>query len=193
MQQLPFKDRRAFRKWLKEHGADETGLWLVLYKKGANRATISYDEAVEEALCFGWIDSVVNTIDAESHRQKFTPRGPKSSWSKSNLERIEKLIAAQQMTAAGLKVVPDDWRQRLKELRNAEAIPKPSGPPQIPADVKKAIVANSKASAYFKTLPPGYLRTTLKWIDDAKREETRARRIKEFVAITARSERIGVK
>jgi uncharacterized protein YdeI (YjbR/CyaY-like superfamily) len=97
------------------------------------------------------------------------------------------------MTAAGLKVVPDDWRQRLKELRNAEAIPKPSGPPQIPADVKKAIVANSKASAYFKTLPPGYLRTTLKWIDDAKREETRARRIKEFVAITARSERIGVK
>ncbi|MDA4112428.1 MAG: cupin domain-containing protein [Thaumarchaeota archaeon] len=102
---LSVPDREGWRDWLSQNHKSEREVWLVLYKKGAGRRGASYDEAVEEALCFGWIDSIIRKIDGESYAQRFTPRKPGSNWSASNLARINKLIRENRMTASGLAAI----------------------------------------------------------------------------------------
>jgi len=100
--QLHVDNRQAWRTWLERHAADAAEVWVVLHKKGSGRQTISYDDLVEEALCFGWVDSMVRTLDATRYVQRFTPRKPASKWSASNIARVKRLEAAGQMTEAGL-------------------------------------------------------------------------------------------
>jgi mannose-6-phosphate isomerase-like protein (cupin superfamily) len=104
MKTLSVPDREGWRNWLSQNHKSEREVWLVLYKKGAGRRGISYDEAVEEALCFGWIDSIIRKIDGESYAQRFTPRKSGSNWSASNIARINRLIREEKMTASGLAV-----------------------------------------------------------------------------------------
>jgi uncharacterized protein YdeI (YjbR/CyaY-like superfamily) len=99
------KDRHEWRKWLEENAATSRGVWLIYYKRDSGKPCVSYEESVEEALCFGWIDSRVNGLDHESYMQLFSPRKPKSSWSKSNKQRVEKLIQQGLMKAPGLKTI----------------------------------------------------------------------------------------
>ncbi len=99
------KDRKAWRQWLQQYHAKEHGVWLIYYKKNSGKSRISYDDAVEEALCFGWIDSLMNPIDQDKYKQKFTPRKAKSVWSALNKKRVEHLIVQNLMAPAGLAIL----------------------------------------------------------------------------------------
>jgi uncharacterized protein YdeI (YjbR/CyaY-like superfamily) len=188
-QTLYCKSRAEWRYWLFQNHRRSQEIWLLFYKKRTGKKTLDYEDAVEEALCFGWIDSIVRRIDDEKYVQKFTPRKAGSQWSESNLERVRKLLSRDVMTKVGLELA-------LPALIAAEKKPpvaKPKGEPKIPPDVLAAMKKNKSANEQFKLLPPGYVRTTLRWIDAAKHEDTRERRIAEFIEVTAQGRRIGLK
>ena len=181
---LEVRSRAEWRRWLERNHASSTGVWMVFYKAHTGKTPITYDAAVEEALCFGWIDSTTNKLDSDRYLQRFSPRRRGSRWSESNLVRVRHLIAAGLMTPAG-----------TAHLEGAESRPalSPTVSDAVGKDVKQAVAKNRKAADHFTRLPPGYLRTTMRWINSAKKPETRERRIAEFVAVTARGERVGDK
>src|SRR5262245_16457882 len=165
-----------WRAWLTKHYQSETEVWLIYYKKHTGQPRISYDHAVEEALCFGWVDSIVKRIDDEKFAQKFTPRRDWSKWSALNQRRLRKLIREGRMTEAGLaKIDPATLGE--------EAPAKPrKGVPELPRFVKQALMANARAWGNFQNLAPSHRRQYLQWILEAKKEETRQRRLQEAVA-----------
>jgi len=187
--------RAAWRKWLSQHHDRETEVWLIFYKRHTGKPRVEYDDAVEEALCFGWIDSLVKRVDDECYMQKFTPRKPGSTWSESNRARVKKMIAAGLMTEAGERVLENPKSQNPNPKHSRQPLASASGRQSndVSSDVKKAVKANASAADYFAALPPGYLRMCMKWINDAKRPETRAKRIREFVTLCAERKRIGLK
>ena len=167
--------REQWRAWLKKHHQSETEVWLIYYKKHSGRPRIPYDEAVEEALCFGWIDSIGKRIDDEKFAQKFTPRRNRTNWSALNKRRLRKLIREGRMTEAGLAKVD-------LVMLGEEAKPKQKkGDDDIPHFVKKTLMANSNAWKNFRNLAPSHRRQYIHWIMDAKKEETRERRLLDAV------------
>jgi uncharacterized protein YdeI (YjbR/CyaY-like superfamily) len=174
------KNRTEWRKWLYKNGGAESEVWLIFYKKHTGEPCIDYEEAVEEALCAGWIDSIIQKLDENRYVRKFTPRKPNSKWSATNLKRVKKLVAEGRMKENPKSNIQNPKRENPKEKAISE-------------DVIQAVKANKAAKNYFETLPPGYMKTCMRWIDDAKRPETRVRRIAEFVELCSRSERIGMK
>jgi uncharacterized protein YdeI (YjbR/CyaY-like superfamily) len=133
MDLLKAKDRSAWRSWLKENSSREREVWLVFYKEHSEKVSVSYDDAVEEALCFGWIDSMIRRVDEDSYAQKFTPRKPNSRWSTSNLTRIQRLIENGSVSEGGM----DAYERRSSEAPAGEtirdpllAIPRPRSPPE---------------------------------------------------------------
>ncbi|MBS2022244.1 MAG: YdeI/OmpD-associated family protein [Deltaproteobacteria bacterium] len=181
------KSRDEFRRWLAKHHARETEVWLVYLKVGVDEPSIRYDEAVEEALCFGWIDGLARGIDERRHMQRFTPRKPKSNWSASNLRRVARLIEQGLMTPAGLvfakPALEEEARTGAVMRAEAEAKKKTVNKvrPQVPKDFAAALKQNAKAQQSWDAWSPGYQRLFVKWIEDAKREETRAKRVEESV------------
>ncbi len=169
------KDRTNWRKWLEKHHQSSAGIWLVYYKKGSGKTRVAYDEAVEEALCFGWIDSTLNPIDEDCYMQLFMPRKPKSGWSKLNKERVEKLINQGLMTAAGLEKI-DLAKQHgtWSKLDQVEAF-------SIPPELEKAFKANKAAKKHFDSLSTWNKKYLLYWLHNAKRPETRMNRIQDIV------------
>jgi uncharacterized protein YdeI (YjbR/CyaY-like superfamily) len=171
------QDRQAFRKWLTEHHTTSKGVWLVYYKKGSGTPSISYPEAVKEALCFGWIDSKVNTLDDERYMQIFTPRKAKSVWSAQNKKYLAELLEQDLMTEAGLNIIAIAKQNGMWEsLDKVEAF-------EIPEDLAKALNANTIAKAYFESFSPSSRKVILQWIANAKRVETRQKRIEETVRL----------
>lgn len=171
------KSRSAWRKWLEKNHQSEASVFLVLYHQKSKHYNLSYAEAVEEALCFGWIDSVAYKRDADSNYQFYSPRKPKSNWSKSNRERIEKLTARGLMHPAGQALVDlakasGTWLA-LEEVENLI----------IPDDLRKALNKNKKAARYFEAFPRSSKRIILEWIQAAKKPETRSQRITTTVAL----------
>ena len=171
--------REKWRAWLKKHYQSETEVWLIYYKKHTGRPRIPYDEAVEEALCFGWIDSIVKKMDDETFAQKFTPRRDYSKWSEPNKRRLRKLIREGRMTEAGLAKI--DLAKLGKEAPAKRGRSK-SSEVDIPRFVKQALMANPKAWENFQKLSPSHRTGTIQSIMDAKKEETRGRRLQETVA-----------
>lgn len=169
------RDRTAWRKWLQEHHETKDQVWLIYYKKGSSMPTLSYTDAVDEALCFGWIDSRVKPIDDEKYMQFFSRRKPGSVWSKVNKEKIAKLTAEGRMTAAGLRSV-DIAKQNgsWSILDSVEAL-------EMPEDLDRAFRGKTKARRYFTSLSRTDRRNILQWLVLAKRAETRERRINEIV------------
>lgn len=164
-------DRQAWRSWLIENHQSAPGIWLMYYKVKSGKPSVQYAEAVQEALCFGWIDSKVQSIDAESYRQIFTPRKPGSVWSKLNKQYIEALIAQGLMTAAGLaKIEAAKQDGSWCKLDAIEAL-------IVPDDLQQALDADFEASRAFTAFSNSTKKIILTWIDAAKRPETRARRI----------------
>jgi uncharacterized protein YdeI (YjbR/CyaY-like superfamily) len=168
--------REAWRAWLTKHYESETEVWLIYYKKHSGQPRISYDHAVEEALCFGWIDSIVKTIDDEKFAQRFTPRRDWTRWSALNKQRLRKLIREGRMTEAGLAKID---RATLGEEPHAK---RSQGDLDIPHFVKQALMTNAKAWENFRKLAPSHRRGYIQWIMDAKKEETRERRLREAVS-----------
>lgn len=187
-QTLYITGRAEWRAWLRENHASCKEVWLIYYKKGSGKPRIAYDDAVEEAICAGWIDSVIQRIDEERFAQKFTPRTNVENWSALNCRRVQRLRAAGLLLPAGLAKIP----QRV--LDTAEpAKPTARPEPTMHPALKKALAANVKANAFFETLAPSYRRPYLWWTGSAKREETLKRRIAEAIALLEKGQKLPMK
>src|SRR5688500_15773267 len=167
---LQVRSRRQWRTWLEKHHASSPGVWLVFYKAHTGVKSIRYEDTVREALCFGWIDSLVKRLDDDRYALKITPRKPASKWSDLNRKRWAELKAAGLLTPAGLAAAP---------TANSYA-PRPTIP-ELPVYIAKALKANSKAWKFFRQLSRTDRRDFVVWIHIAKRPETRERRIRESI------------
>jgi uncharacterized protein YdeI (YjbR/CyaY-like superfamily) len=177
------KTRSEWRKWLAENQARTEGVWLISFKKATGKPCVEYDEAVEEALCFGWIDSKTKKLDEERSMLWFSPRKPGAGWARSNKERVEKLMESGRMAAAGLaRVEAAKQDGTWYALDSVEAL-------IIPLDLDQALSANQVAKQYFDALPRSVKRAILAWIASAKRPETRSRRVTATVESAAENSR----
>jgi uncharacterized protein YdeI (YjbR/CyaY-like superfamily) len=170
-----------WRQWLAAHHDSATEIWLVFHKQHTGRACLTYEDAVEEALCYGWVDSLIKRLDDDRYARKFTPRKADSRWSTWNRKRYAALKAAGRLAPAGLKRPPT--------ARSGDA---PAARP-VPTDVLTALAAHPLARARFEALPPSHRRQYVAWIDSAKREETRLRRIEQAVQMLIAGKRLGLK
>jgi uncharacterized protein YdeI (YjbR/CyaY-like superfamily) len=171
--------RAAWRKWLKQNHSRAEGVWLISYKKGTGKPRFDYDEAVEEALCFGWIDSKPNKLDDERSMLWFAPRKARTGWSKINKARAEKMIEAGRMAPAGLAKIEAARRDGTwNALDTIEAL-------EIPPDLATALAVNSVARQHFDAFPRSAKRGILEWIANARKPETRAKRVEETARLAA--------
>jgi uncharacterized protein YdeI (YjbR/CyaY-like superfamily) len=183
---LILRDAAAWRAWLAKHHADPAGVWLVLAKKGTEKPTnLTYAQALEEALCHGWIDGQVRRRDDTTFRQRFTPRRSRSSWSKRNTEIVGRLLAEGRMHAAGVAEV-----ERAKADGRWDAAYAGPASIEVPTDLAQALAAEPKAQAMFENLNSQNRYAVLFRVSSAKRAETRARKIEQFVAMLARGETV---
>jgi uncharacterized protein YdeI (YjbR/CyaY-like superfamily) len=179
-----FPDRRAWRAWLQKNHARHPGFWMVFYKNHAGKKGIDYAAAVEEALCFGWIDSLIHRVDEARYARKFTPRTNSAHWSAINLERVKRMKAAGLMKPAGLAKLAKGVKAYVPLMQRRLA---------VPSDLKKALERNARARANFERLAPGYRRYYIAWIATAKKDETRARRVREAISLLAANRKLGLK
>lgn len=180
------KNREEWRSWLEKNHSTEKEIWLVFYKKHTGKPTVLYSEAVEEALCFGWIDSTLKRIDDEKHAQKFTPRTNVNNWSDLNKKRIEALIKSGKMTDAGMAKF--NFEKSDKTKLNWNSISK-----ELSNDFLKALKLNKPAWAYFNSLAPSYQKQYAMWINSAKLEDTKSKRIKEAISMLSQNRKLGLK
>ena len=184
MKQIGFKSAAAFRAWLTTNHGKCDGIWLRLFKKDSGKATVTYAEALDQALCFGWIDGQVKSLDELSWVQKFTPRRARSGWSKRNTEHVERLTKAGVMMPAGLQQVEaakadGRWAAAYESPKNAEP----------PADFLKALAKDKKAKAFFETLNKANVYAIVYRLQTAKKPETRVRRMEGILAMLGRGEK----
>jgi uncharacterized protein YdeI (YjbR/CyaY-like superfamily) len=173
-----FEDRAAWRAWLEKNHDQAAEIWLAYYKKGSGKKSVTYKEALDEALCFGWIDSTVNALDAERYMQRWTPRNPRSIWSAANKSHIRRLKAEGRMAAPGLAAIAvakknGSWAR----LNDIERIERGGG---LPPEVLAAIEAIPGLAAKFATLSMSRRKMLSYWVASAKRPETRDRRIAQL-------------
>ncbi|HEU5100151.1 MAG TPA: YdeI/OmpD-associated family protein [Roseiflexaceae bacterium] len=188
MKELPilaFETQDAWANWLEEHHADSPGLWLRLAKKASGVTSIDYGQALEVALCYGWIDGQKKGYDDSSWLQKFTPRGPKSIWSKINREKAQQLIDSGRMRPAGMAAI-----ERAQQDGRWEAAYDSQSNATVPDDLQAALDANPEARAFFETLNSANRYAILFRIHTAKKTETRARRIEQFIAMLEQHEKL---
>ena len=180
---IAFASPTEFSKWLAKHHAGHQGIWMRIYKKASGRPTVTYAEALDVALCHGWIDGQKQRGDEESWLQKFTRRGPRSVWSKVNVGNIARLISEGHMQPAGIAAVEaakadGRWDNAYHSSSTAE----------VPADFLQALAKSRKAEAFFNTLNKANRYSFLYRLQNAKKPETRLKRMKDFVAMLARGE-----
>jgi uncharacterized protein YdeI (YjbR/CyaY-like superfamily) len=182
---LSFDNQKSWEAWLAEHGAGSNGLWLKIAKKETGIPSVSYAEALESALCYGWIDGQKAALDEQYWLQKFTPRGRKSGWSKINREKTEALIAAGRMQAAGLQQV-----ESAKADGRWEAAYESQRTIGVPEDLQLELDRHPAARVFFDTLDSANRYAVLYRVTTAKKPETRAARISKLVEMLERSEKI---
>lgn len=176
--------RQEWRDWLAENYDKLSGIWLVYYKKHTKKPIVTYDEAVEEALCFGWIDSIPRKLDDERSKLLYTPRKPKSVWSKPNKERVKRLLDNGLMTEIGLQKIEQAQIDGSWDALNA------SDNLEIQEDLLLAFEANNIAFENFDKFTNGVKKSILSWIYSAKTAETRAKRIAETISMAERNLRV---
>jgi len=182
---LPFAGKNKWADWLAEQHEKSAGVWLKLAKKDSGIPSVTYDEALDVALCYGWIDGQKKGFDDKYWLQKFTPRGPKSIWSKINTEKAERLIASGEMKPTGLKAIEaakqdGRWDAAYSSQKNIS----------VPDDFQAALDKNKKAKVFFVTLNSANRYAILFRIQTAKKAETRAKRIQQFIEMLERGEKI---
>jgi uncharacterized protein YdeI (YjbR/CyaY-like superfamily) len=175
---LPFESRDAWEAWLAEHHAASAGIWLKIAKKGSGIATVSYSEALDTALCYGWIDGQKDKLDGDHWLQRFTPRRPRSKWSKINCDRVAALVKNGRMRPAGLREV-----ERAKSDGRWEAAYQGQRTAQVPEDLLQELAGNERAREFFATLSSANRYAILYRLHEAKKPETRARRLKQVVTM----------
>ena len=180
---LPFESKKKFAEWLAKNHDKSAGVWMKLAKKATGILSVTYAEAVEVALCYGWIDGQAGSFDEQYFLQKFTPRRPKSIWSKINVEKVERLIASGEMKSSGLKAVEaakqdGRWDAAYSSPKNIV----------VPEDFQSALEKNKKAKAFFESLTGSKRYSFLFRIETAKKAETRMKRILQFVEMLEKGE-----
>jgi uncharacterized protein YdeI (YjbR/CyaY-like superfamily) len=181
-----FSSAERFRQWLEKHCATATELWVGFYKKSSGQPSITYPEALDEALCFGWIDGIRKAVDESRYTIRFTPRKPGSIWSNVNIKRANELIASGRMAPAGLAA----FEARTAEKSGVYSYE--NRPRQLTAEYEKTFRANAKAWEYFQSQAPHYQRTACAWVMTAKMEETRLRRLATLIEDSANERWIAV-
>jgi uncharacterized protein YdeI (YjbR/CyaY-like superfamily) len=186
--ELYVTNRVDWRKWLRKNHGSKKEVWLIYHKKHTGKPSIPYDDSIEEAICFGWIDNIIKRIDDEKFVRKFTPRKAKSKWSEVNKKRARRMMKEGKMTEAGLAKIREakksgEWI-KVAPLRK-ELV--------IPPYMKEALAKNKRALDNFCNLAKSYKRQYVGWISSAKREETRRRRLAEAIRLLEKNERLGMK
>jgi uncharacterized protein YdeI (YjbR/CyaY-like superfamily) len=182
-------DREQWRKWLKENHATAKDIWLIYYKKNSGKPRIPYNDAVEEALCFGWIDSIVKTVDEYCYVQRFSPRRKNSQLSEANKERIRQLVKSGRMTSAGLDSIKNHINENAGLSNHAAIFDKF----EIPNDILKALKKDKKVWENFSRFPEHYKRVRIGWIDAARtRQEIFITRLNYFIRMTAKNKMYGM-
>ena len=181
-----FKSQSDFRRWLETNHAKETELMVGFYKKASGKPTITYPEALDEALCFGWIDGVRKSFSDDAYVQRFTPRKAKSIWSNVNVRHVERLKKLGRMAPAGLKAY------ELKDPKKTGVYSFENRPRELLPAYEKKFRANKKAWEFFEKQPPGFKRLMIFRVMEGKQEETRQRRLAQLIAASAKGERLGV-
>ena len=189
MKTVKVKSRAEWRAWLAANHDKEAEVWLVYYKKKTGKTSVEYGASVEEALCYGWIDSIIKKLDDTKYVRKFTPRRESSKWSPSNKKRVERLIRKGLMTEYGLqKVEAAKWVGAWDN-----PVQKPELTFEMPAEFAEALRKNKRAQETFRKLAPTYQKQYLGWIEVAKRLDTKERRVKESVRLLAEGNKLGLK
>lgn len=177
MKTLYVQNRTEWRAWLEKHGKSANEIYLIYYKMSSGKPRIAYEDAVAEALRFGWIDGKIRKLDEKRFVQRFTPRSPQSRWSEINIKRARKLIRQGRMMAAGRAVFHPERQTAAR-------------PSELPALLQEKFEAQSDAWENFQRFPPFYRRMTIAWVASAKKEETKLKRLKQLIESSARNERI---
>jgi len=179
-----FKDQAAFRAWLSKNHAAATELWVGFYNKASGKSAMTYAQAVDESLCWGWIDGIKKKVDEERYTNRFTPRKPVSKWSTVNLRRYAELLAEGRVALPGAEAFAryDPAKQGDYSFE--------ARPDAFPAELERAFRKEKTAWAFFQAQPPGYRRTAIHWVSSAKREETRLRRLAQLVEVSREGERL---
>jgi uncharacterized protein YdeI (YjbR/CyaY-like superfamily) len=172
-----FDGPEAWRAWLAEHHATEREVEVGFYRKATGRQTMTWSQAVDEALCFGWIDSVMHPIDEVSYRQRFTPRKPRSTWSRINIAKVEALTAEGRMAPAGMAA----FEARSEANSGIYSFEQAERPDRLPPEYDARLRENAAAAADFDARPPSFRRAAVHWVISAKREETRQRRLAQLI------------
>lgn len=187
MEELIFETRTDWRQWLAANHSISEGIWMVYYKKHTKRACVSYNDAVEEALCYGWIDSIVKTVDNEKYKQKYSPRRKNSVWSKVNKARVEKMIKEGLMTPFGLR--------KIEEAKKNGQWDKAYGTrkmPEMPSEFKQALEKDLKAYTNFMNFAKSYQSNYLHWYISAKRPETKEKRLQIIIERSRENKKPGL-
>ena len=186
MDVLFFETPSEFRAWLEVNHETATELWVGFHKKATGRPSMTWPEAVDQALCFGWIDGIRKSVDEHSYTNRFTPRKPTSNWSKVNVEKVAKLTEQGLMTPAGLRAfaLRDEARSGIYSFEER--------PTELPPEYAERFQQHAPAWAFFQAQPPGYRRTAMHWVLSAKREETRLKRLETLIEDSANARRIGL-
>lgn len=185
--ELYVKDRGEWRQWLIENHSTCEEIWLIYYKKPSGKPRIKYDDAVEEALCFGWIDGKIKRVNEDYYIQRFTPRRKGSRWSKYNIERVKRMTEKGLMTQSGL-----DAFKELVDNPSLAYDSRKDGEPDIPEDLIVILKQNEKAYKNFVNFPPSARRIYISWLNDCKREQTRVARIQKIIAFSENNTRPGM-
>jgi uncharacterized protein YdeI (YjbR/CyaY-like superfamily) len=182
---LWFDDAAGWRAWLEANHDSAAEVWVGMYKKHSSRHNMTWSEAVDEALCFGWIDSVMHRIDDERHAQRYSPRKPGSIWSAVNVAKIERLRAEGRMHPAGEAA----FAKRRADRTGVYAFEQ-ERPAELEPEQRALLDADARAAAFFDAQPPGYRRTAIHWVTSAKKPETRDRRLAALIADSAAGRRL---
>jgi uncharacterized protein YdeI (YjbR/CyaY-like superfamily) len=187
MKTLYCKTLQEWRSWLKLNHDRASDIWLIFYKKEAGQPSVSYSDALDEALCYGWVDSVIKKIDEEKYARKFTPRKPESKWSDINKEKAKRLIAAKRMTRWGMSKIDAARENGMwdKPARLEISL-------EIPRELRAALKSEPVAEAFFDTLAPSNKRRYIAWIVTAKRPETKANRIEKSIKLLKEKKSLGL-
>lgn len=193
LEYIHFSSREEYRGWLERHYNISPGFWMVYYKKLSKVQSISYDEALEESLCFGWVDSIIKKIDEEKYSRKFTPRINTTNWSDYNKKKIGKLIESDKMTKAGLDKIDPAILSSILNKDLPVSSKKQAQELKIPDFIIDEFSKNEPALENFNNLAPSHKREYVLWITNAKREATIQKRIKESISLLIENKKLGLR
>ena len=189
MKTIFIKSRNDWRKWLtNNHDKEKKGIWLEFLKKNKEKQTLEYEDAVEEALCFGWIDSIIKKIDEEKYCRKFTPRKLDSKWSELNKKRVEKMITKGKITKHGLKKVQAAKKSGIWDKDESIEINL-----EVPEELEAALNKNPGTKEFFDQLADTYRKHYIAWIKTAKKQATKDKRVKESISLLKKRKKLGLR